>query len=241
MSNKKKKVMKIEKHKRINDILLGPIERPLIAWFVKRMPRWVTPDVLTSIGFFAAILIGASYWLTKYDKNFLWLANFGFLLNWFGDSLDGNLARFRKIERPRYGFFIDHIVDTVSEVAIFLGLGLSPYVDYNLATLALIAYLCMTIQVYITTNVEGIFRISYGKLGPTEARAIAITANTIVFFIGNPAIALPFGIVPIYNLIVALVIILLFMIFFITAAKESKHLKKKDRKKQLKKNKAKTK
>ena len=111
---KKEKARNIEKHKRINDIFFGPIERSLIAWLVQRMSRWVTPDVLTLIGFFAAILIGVSYWLTNYIKNYLWLATFGFMLNWFGDSLDGNLARYRKLERPRYGFFIDHTVDTVS-------------------------------------------------------------------------------------------------------------------------------
>lgn len=239
---KKKKVQNIKKHKRINDIFFGPIERPLIAWLVKRMPRWVTPDVLTSIGFFAAILIGVSYWLTNSNKNYLWLATFGFMLNWFGDSLDGNLARYRKIERPRYGFFIDHIVDTVSEVAIFLGLGLSPYVDYTLASLALIAYLCMTIQVYITTSIRGVFRISYGKLGPTEARVIAMIANTVIFFIGNPNLVLPFGIEPsrtvsLYNLIVFFVVILLSTIFFISAFIEGKRLAKKDRKKWLKKHK----
>lgn len=234
--DKQKKQKKISKHKRVNDILLGPLERPALIWLAAHMPQWVSPDLLTLIGFIAALLIAVSYWLTNFNKNYLWLANFGFVLNWFGDSLDGNLARYRKIERPRYGFFIDHVVDTVSEVAIFLGLAYSPYVDFQLGTLALIAYLCMTIQVYITTCVRRVFRISYGKLGPTEARLIAISANTLIFFAGNPLINIPYiGSVSLYNLIVAGVALLLFAIFFSTAIEEGKKLNRKDRKKWLKK------
>ena len=153
---------------------------------VKHLPYWVTPDHLTFFGFASALLIGVSYYLTSFDKNFLWLANLGFLFNWFGDSLDGNLARYRKIERPSYGFFIDHTIDTISEVSIFIGLGLSPYVDLNLAFLALVGYLCMANLVYITTSVKGVFKISYGSLGPTEVRVIAILSNIAVYFSAIP-------------------------------------------------------
>jgi len=206
----------IEKHKRVNDILLGPLERPALAYLVKVLPHWVSPDMLTIFGFLAGVLIGASYLLTNLDKNFLWLANLGFILNWFGDSLDGNLARYRKIERPRYGFFIDHAADIVSEVFIFLGLALSPFVDFRIAVLALIAYLCMTNLVFLITSVEGVFQISYGRLGPTEARVIAMSANTIIYFLGNLQVQLPFGMVSLYNLIVIGVIILLVSFFSYT-------------------------
>ena len=206
----------IEKHKRVNDIFLGPLERPALAYLVKVMPRWVSPDMLTIFGFLAGALIGVSYLLTNLDKNFLWLANLGFVLNWFGDSLDGNLARYRKIERPRYGFFIDHAVDILSEVFIFLGLAFSPFVDFKIAVLALIAYLCMTSLVFLITSVEGVFQISYGRLGPTEARVIAMGANTIFYFINNPQVKLPFGMISLYNLIVIGVIILLVSMFSYT-------------------------
>ena len=206
----------IEKHKRVNDILMGPLEKPALAYLVKILPSWVTPDMLTIFGFLAGILIGVRYLLTNLDKNFLWLANLGFVLNWFGDSLDGNLARYRKIERPRYGFFIDHAVDIITEVFIFLGLASSPFVDFKIAVLALIAYLCMTNLVFLITSVEGVFQISYGRLGPTEARIIAIGANTIIFFNGNPQIQFPFGIISLYNLIVIGVIILLTTFFTYT-------------------------
>ena len=224
----------IENHKRVNDILLAPLERPALAWLVRVMPRWVTPDMLTFFGFFAGILIGVSYLLTNLDKNFLWLANLGFILNWFGDSLDGNLARYRKIERPRYGFFIDHAVDIITEVFIFLGLALSPFVDFKIAVLALIAYLCMTNLVFLITSVEGVFQISYGRLGPTEARVIAMSANTIIYFVGNPQVHMPFGTVSLYNLIVLGVIILLVSFFSYTTITHAIALSRSDRANQKK-------
>ena len=232
---KKNKLTKIEEHRRINDILLGPLERPAIAWLVKRLPSWVTSDHLTLIGLLAAVLIGVSYWLTNFDTRYLWLANLGFLLNWFGDSLDGSLARYRKLERPKYGFFIDHTVDIISEMSIFIGIGLSPYVNFEIALIALVGYLCMSNLVYITTSVKGEFKISYSSLGPTEARVIAMIANTIVFFIGNPKIYLPFGEFYLYKLFLIAVICLLFFFFFYTTITQAIELEREDRKKLLKK------
>lgn len=232
---KDKKENKIESHTRVNDILMGPLERPALAWLSKSMPAWVNPDMLTIFGLLAGVLIGLSYYLTNYNRNFLWLASLGFVLNWFGDSLDGTLARYRHIERPKYGFFIDHVVDIASEVFIFLGLALSPYVDYSLATLALIAYLCMTTLAMVITAVEGVFQISYGKLGPTEARLIAISANTIIYFIGNPEVRLPMGNITLYNLIVLVIILLLFAFFVMTTVKHGIALSKADTKRRLEK------
>lgn len=204
-------------HQRVNDILLGPLERPALRWLAERTPAWVTPDMLTGLGFLASVLIFGAYWATNINPNFLWLASFGFVLNWFGDSLDGNVARFRKMERPRYGYFIDHTVDALAECMIFIGLGLSPYVDFNLAMLCLASYLLMSNMVYISTYVEGTFRISYSKLGPTEVRVIAILANTIVYLLGNPTLSLPLiGSFKIYNA-VAVVITVLLVSFYITS------------------------
>lgn len=194
--------------KRINDILLGPIERPLLAWLARKMPPWINPDHLTFLGFLATVLIFVSYILTTHNKAFLWLASLGFIINWFGDSLDGTLARYRKIERPIYGFFIDHTVDALGEFLVFLGIGLSPYVDFRIACLALIGYLLLSILVYITTYVKGVFRISFLKLGPTEMRVIAILANTFVFFAGNPKVTFSFGVFTFYD-------VLLFIIFLL--------------------------
>lgn len=175
-----------QNHTRINDTLLGAVEKKALLYLAARMPAWVVPDTLTTIGLIASFLIFLSYALTRFDKAFLWMASFAFILQWFGDSLDGTLARYRKIERPRYGFFVDHIIDTISEVLIFLGLGLSPFLHFHLALLALVSYLLLGTYVYLVTYVNGVFRISYGRLGPTETRVLAMIANTIVFFSANP-------------------------------------------------------
>lgn len=220
-------------HQRVNDILLGPLERPALKWLAARTPAWVTPDMLTGFGFLASILIFASYWATTISPNFLWLASLGFVLNWFGDSLDGNVARYRKIERPRYGYFIDHTVDALAECLIFIGLGLSPYADFNLAMLCLVAYLLMSNMVYITTYVEGTFRISYSKLGPTEVRLIAILANTIVFLLGNPTMHLPLvGAFTFYNAVVVVITFLLVLFYLTSLAAQGRALNLADRDRQ---------
>ena len=141
----------IKPHTRINDILLAPLERPALQWLAAHMPSWISPDILTVIGIIGAIAILLGYLLSNQSPGFLWLGSLGFVINWFGDSLDGTLARYRQIERPKYGFFVDHTVDSFNEVLIVIGLGLSPYVSFNIACLGLIGYLLMSILVYIRT------------------------------------------------------------------------------------------
>jgi phosphatidylglycerophosphate synthase len=178
----------IRKHRRVLDTFTGPVERPVLRWLAAHMPAWVNPDILTGIGVFGALVILVGYLMTQYHPAFLWLASLGFVINWFGDSLDGTLARFRKIERPVYGFYIDHVVDAYCETLIFVGLGLSILVRIEIALLALVGYLLLSIMVYVYTCVQGEFKLSYGGLGPTEARLIGIGSNTLVFFVGNPAL-----------------------------------------------------
>lgn len=218
----------LKSHQRINDILFGPLERPALAWLARKMPAWVTPDLLTGLGFFASIVIFAGYWLTSYHPAFLWLASFGFLLNWFGDSLDGTLARYRKIERPRFGFFIDHVTDTLSEILVFVGIGLSPYVDLRIALIGLISYLNISILVYLIMVTKGVFKISLWKIGPTEFRVIAILANVAVFFIGNPAWMTPLGEVSLYNSVVVFVAALLLVFFLVEAYRTGSELARQD-------------
>lgn len=213
-------------HDRVNNILLGALERPALLWLARRIPAWVTPDELTGLGLFAAVVIFAGYILTNLDKNFLWLASFGFVLNWFGDSLDGTLARIRHIERPRYGYFVDHTIDAFSEVLVFLGLGLSPYLNFKVASIALIGYMLLSVLVYITTYVNGVFRISYIRLGPTEMRLTAILANTVVFFIGNPLVKLPFGTYTFYDLVVSVLAMLFFGAFAVMVITQARELNK---------------
>jgi archaetidylinositol phosphate synthase len=221
----------IKRHQRVNDILLGPLERPALKWLAAHMPAWVTPDICTIIGVIGALVITISYGMTSLDRNFLWLASFGFVINWFGDSLDGTLARFRHIERPIFGFFIDHTVDAVNEMLIFFGLGLTPYINFTVSCLTLIGYLLLSVLVYVRTCVVGEFKISYGKLGPTEIRVLAIILNTYMYFGGIKTSAITLGnlgqiIFSPYDLIIGFIALLLFFFFVTTAIQETVKLAK---------------
>lgn len=229
-----------QNHTRINNTFIGRYEKQALIWMAERMPAWVTPDMLTAVGLFASVLIFASYALTYFNKNYLWLACLGFVINWFGDSLDGTLARVRKIERPRYGFYIDHIIDVVSEVLVFVGLGLSPYLRFDLSLLALIAYLLASIYVYLTTYVAGIFRISYGQLGPTEMRLIAIVTSIVVFFAGNPSVHIPavgilanlpagLNTITLFDLVIAIITLVIIGLFIASTITTGMQLSREDR------------
>ena len=178
--------MDISKHTRINDNIFQFIERPLIAWLVRRTPAWINSDMLTGLGVFGAVVIFFSYWLCRFHKGFLWVATLGFIIHYFGDSLDGSLARFRNRQRPHYGYFIDHTTDTFAMILVFVGIGLSPFAKLSTGLMALVGYLCLSIMVYLRTSLEGVFDISFGKVGPTEMRVVAIILNTCIFFFGNP-------------------------------------------------------
>jgi phosphatidylglycerophosphate synthase len=218
----------IRTHLRVNESLLSPLERPALRWLAARMPAWMTPDILTGIGVVGALVIFASYCLTALHPAFLWLASLGFLINWFGDSLDGTLARYRHIERPRYGFFIDHSIDAVNEVLVFIGLGLSPYARFDIILLALVGYLLVSIHVFVRTAVNGTFKISYIGLGPTEVRLIAITTNALTFFLGNKLFDFPFRgevvSISIYDVVSLGIAILLFAIYLVATIQEAQEL-----------------
>ena len=224
----------ITRHQRVNDILLGPLERPTLRWLAAHVPAWVTPDLCTLIGVLGALGVALSYVLSIYDKTFLWFASLGFVINWFGDSLDGTLARYRYIERPMFGFFVDHTTDAFSVTVIFLGLGMTPYVSFNIACLALIAYLLLSVLVFVRTSVVGEFKISYGKLGPTEIRALAILLNIAMYFGGVRISSLTFGtlgqiIFTPYDLMIAVIALLLLSFFLVTAIRETIRLAKENK------------
>ena len=216
----------LKPHQRVNDILFAPLERPALKWFAAHMPLWINPDILTLIGIFGAVLIFCGYWLSNYFAGFLWIASLGFIVNWFGDSLDGTLARHRKIERPKYGFFVDHTVDAFNEVLIVIGLGLSPYISFNVACLALIGYLLMSVLVYIRTYIDGVFQLSYGKFGPTEVRLILILLNTVMFFVGIPSVSLPLGLTTIYDLPISIIAVILGILFTTGSIQNARELAK---------------
>lgn len=168
---------------RIQTSILNAAEKKALVWMASRMPRWVSSDMLTGIGTLGAFVIGLGYALSGKNINFLWLASFGFLLNWFGDSMDGTLARVRNQQRPRYGFFLDHNIDCINEAMMFIGAGLSPFLRLDLALVVFSVYLMLSIYVYISAHLKGEFKLTYGKFGPTEFRLIVVIANTLFIFI----------------------------------------------------------
>ncbi|MBP5549240.1 MAG: CDP-alcohol phosphatidyltransferase family protein [Bacteroidales bacterium] len=171
-----------EQSVRIQTSFLNAAEKKALVWLAERQPKWMTSDILTFIGFLGAVIIAVGYALSA-NPVFLWLASFGWIINWYGDSLDGTLARVRKQQRPVYGFFIDHTVDCINESIMIIGIGMSPFMQFDVAIMCLVAYLLISVYVYISAHLKGEFKLTYGKMGPTELRVIMIIVNTLWFFI----------------------------------------------------------
>jgi phosphatidylglycerophosphate synthase len=169
---------------RIQQNILAAAERRLLGWLCAHLPAKITPDVLTAIGVLGSIAVAAGYALSPYKLAWLWLAIAGFCINWFGDSLDGSLARFRKIERPRFGYFIDHSLDAIGNLAIALGLGLSVFVRLDVALFAISGYLLLSIHTFLAARLVGEFRLSYLAGGPTELRLVLIAMTLLMLATG---------------------------------------------------------
>lgn len=168
---------------RIQTSILNPYEKKVLVWLAERMPSWVTSDMLTFVGFLGALTMAAGYALSNLNIHWIWLACLGLFLNWFGDSLDGSLARVRGTQRKTYGFFIDHNVDVINEVLMFIGVGCSPMMNMSFAMLALVAYFMISIYVYIDCHLKGEMRLTYGGLGPTEFRVLLLLVNIAYMYI----------------------------------------------------------
>ena len=164
---------------RIQTSVLNALEKKVLVWLAERQPKWVTSDFLTCLGTFGAVVIAVGYVLTPLNPNFLWLSSLGFVINWYGDSLDGTLARVRKKQRPIYGYYLDHTVDAIGEVMIFAGVGLSGLMNLNIALLALVMYFLLTINVSINAHLKKEFKLTYAGLGPTEFRIVMIVLNAL--------------------------------------------------------------
>jgi phosphatidylglycerophosphate synthase len=167
------------KMQRVNNSFLGPWERPALAWIAARMPAAIVPDHLTAFGALGAFLTATGYVLSRSSLTWLWLASVGLVINWFGDSLDGTLARVRRIERPRYGFFIDHTSDLFCQLITFVSLGISPLAHFGTACLGLITFLLAFVYSLITAHARATMRITYFYFGPTEIRALLLLGNVL--------------------------------------------------------------
>jgi archaetidylinositol phosphate synthase len=160
--------------------LLASAEQRALHWLAARLPRRVLPDHMTLLGIVAAIGIAAAYVLSNESNGWLWVASGLLIVHWLGDSLDGTLARVRRIERPRYGYYLDHLVDALATACIGIGLGLSPHMLLAVGLVIVVAYLVLSINTYLETYAFGTFRLGYGRLGPTEVRLVLITLNTLL-------------------------------------------------------------
>jgi archaetidylinositol phosphate synthase len=167
---------------RVQESLVAAWERRALVWMAARTPSWIGSDHLTALGFAAQICAGACYAFAAWNRNWLLGAIIFLALNWLGDSLDGTLARVRQRLRPRYGFYVDHMVDSFGAVALMGGLALSGYMHPWIAMSLLVGFLVMSIQSYLATHALGEFRLSFWNFGPTELRLLLVAGNLALFW-----------------------------------------------------------
>jgi archaetidylinositol phosphate synthase len=173
--------------KRIQENLTAAVERRILNWLCEHLPLSFTPDRLTAIGFSGAVLVAIGYMLSNFAPTWLWLSVGGYCINWFGDSLDGSIARYRKIERPNYGYFIDHSLDAFSNGLLIIGMGLSPYARMDTALFGLCGYLLLSIHTFISAKVVGVMNLTYLGGGPTEVRIMLIILTICMYAFGPEA------------------------------------------------------
>ena len=169
---------------RIQTSFLNAAEKKALVWMAEHMPRWITSDFMSTIGFLGAMTVGAGYILSNKDIHWLWLGVFGYVINWLGDSLDGTIARVRKKQRPIYGYYLDHTLDVINEIFMFCGAGLSVMMhNYPIALMVFLVYLMLTLNVSINAHLKGEFKLTYFKMGPTELRIILILVNILFIYV----------------------------------------------------------
>ena len=171
-------------HERQYAFTMARFERWALPCLARSLPKWVMPDHLTMVGVLSATAIFGCYVATNLDHRWFWVASALLVIHWFGDSLDGTLARERKTERPRYGYYLDHITDAYATAVICIGLGMTSVMHFSAGAALALMYLVLSINVYLETHVMKRFRIGYGRLGPTEGRILLIVLNTAAAIFG---------------------------------------------------------
>jgi phosphatidylglycerophosphate synthase len=182
----------VAQHARHQRSLLAGPERAVLDTLAQRMPLRVNPDHLTGIGAIGMVMAGAAYAAAPWEARSLFAVAIALAVNWFGDSLDGTLARARRCPRPRYGYYLDHVIDTAGSILIVGGLALSGLITPILAMGVLVAYLAVSAETYLATHAVGVFRMSYAGFGPTELRILLGAGSIAAYF--NPVVSLgPLG------------------------------------------------
>jgi archaetidylinositol phosphate synthase len=177
-----RRIKRFENAARIHNGLTSNPERRVLVWMAERTPRWISSDHLTFLGFLAQVMAGVSYALSGWNRYWLLAGIFFLALNWVGDSMDGTLARLRQQQRPRYGFYVDHIVDSFGGLALVSGLAVSGYMHPYIAIGLLVAFLMLSIQSYLATYTLGEFQLSFWCFGPTELRILLSVGNVALLF-----------------------------------------------------------
>lgn len=165
---------------RVHGALTAAVEKRLLLWIAHRTPKSIHSDHLTGLAFASQLLAGLAYACAAWDGRVLWLVNLFLVLNWLGDSLDGTLARVRNRQRPRYGFYVDHIADTFGALALIAGLACSGYLHWQIAVALLVCFYVLSIESYLAAYTMGRFHLSHGLFGPTEIRILLIAGNGLI-------------------------------------------------------------
>lgn len=213
---------------RVNESPLAEFERLLLEFLVRHVPTAVQPDHLTLLGLGGALLAFAGYALVPLDIGFLWLASFGLLVHWLGDSLDGTLARHRQQLRPHYGFFVDRSADLFAQIIMGLGLSLCGEVRFEVGIMTLIAFLAINVFTFIHERATGVLRITFFHIGPTEIRISMISLNAFLFFVPRQSILVGSTNYSAMDLLILLGTVLTLSLLAIVAVKEARRLSGED-------------
>jgi len=221
-----------ENSNRIQTSILNNLEKKALIWLANRQPRWMTSDILTYLGVLGAVICAVGFILANQNVHWLWLSSFGLFVNWYGDSLDGTLARVRNTQRPIYGFFIDHTLDAITICIMCIGAGLSPMFKLEIAMLVLAGYLVLSIYTYIGTILKGEFLLTYGSFGPTELRLIIIAINTLFMYTSWPRLSFSYTVcnlsLTVFDFVGLFIATFLFVAWLVQFLKDRKILSERD-------------
>src|SRR5690242_20676859 len=214
-------------HVREHRSVLAAPEKRLLVFIAQRLPRAINSDHLTALALAAMAMAGGAFAAARWDARALWIVVVALALNWFGDSLDGTLARVRHVERPRYGFYVDHVVDIAGATLLLGGLACSPFMTPVVALGALIAYLLVSGEVFLSTAVSGVFKLSVAGIGPTELRIILATGTLAL--LRNPDARVAHLTVPLFDVGGAVATAALLIVFIVSALRNATALAEAER------------